>query len=504
MESRLTGTGLDRLVEIIETDAGINRRASASDVLEGAEAAGALNAMLLNGIRELGLANDGTIDASDLRALGDWARADERHQTFLDLYGTNRNGIETGFQLVENEDSDARLFGQDAVDEVADAIYSFGFGDRDGRLLDVDGNPYRSVILTAGWLDDLLTTADMEALSNPNGSLVVEGSTGTGLDRIVDIIQTDPGLIRNVSRTDIAEGARAADALNQMYLDGMDALGLANDGTIDKSDVVAIGEWVHFDAGRFADFRDLHEDWHLVLNKGADLAEIDGVTDGVHPHIGHVVNHGFRGIYQIGFGAEDGILLDDNGEPDVGARVPASWFDQLLTDTEKKDLGNPEGSLVVESTTGTGLDQLVDIIRTDPGLIRNVSRSDIAEAAEAADAMNSIIVQAIKDLGAARDGRINDVDVEKINGYIRSDDALHDEFLMLYGRVENDGETGFQLVQGNGGSEKLSGKWAVNNVADGVYSVGFAIETNKFLDGDGDPSYSVVRVAEWIDDLYFA
>ena len=197
-----------------------------------------MNLLLVEGIRALGLTNDGSIDASDLRALGAWARADAgRYETFAALYGTSRNGVETGFQLVEQDGSDARLWGEGAVNEVADAIYSFGFGDRDGRLLDVNGDLYRSVALTASWLDRLLSDADMKALSNPD--VVIEGTTGTGLDRPDRYHRYRSGPPPQRLAADIVEGAKAADALNHMILDGIREMGLANDGTFDKADIIS-------------------------------------------------------------------------------------------------------------------------------------------------------------------------------------------------------------------------------------------------------------------------
>jgi len=532
MGTQPTGTGLDRLVDIIETDAGVARNVSDSNIEKGADAAAGLNAMIVQGIRALGAANDGTIDAADLRGLGDWVQSNKgRYDTYLQLYGPNNS---KGFQLVQGEDSSKFLFGEDAIDEIADAIYSFGFGSTSGnKILDVDGNPYRSVNLTANWLDKLLTDQDMKELSNPNGSTVVEGTTGTGLDRIVEIINDDPGLVRNVSSVDIAKASRAVDAMNHMYLDGMKTLGLVNDGKIDKSDVIALDNWVRSDAGRLVTYKDLSADWRLVYNKGADIDYV-GINDSIHPHVGHVVNHAFRAIYEIGYGVKDGFLIGPSGKAEVSARLPAPWFDQLLDgkvqgtgghsggshggdhgggsstqnpdtsgdNTAKDDLVNPEGSTVVKGTTGTGLDEVIDIIVNDPGLARNVSRNDIAEGAEAADAMNSIIVDVIDTLGLAKDGSIDRADVKKMSDYIRSDDALHDEFLALHGS-EYSGRSGFHLVQGQGGTEKLFGKWAVNNVFDAMYSLGREIESHRFVEDDGDLSYGANLAARGIDEFFF-
>lgn len=528
MKARFTGTGLDSLIRIIETDAGVKSTISASKVDAGAQAAGELNHLIVDGIRELGLANDGTIDTADLRGLGDWIQeSTARNQTYREFYGANRNGVETGFQLVKGEHGSTKLLGENAIDEVADGIYSVGFGyDDDDRLLDVKGNSYRSITMTANWLDDLLSDADMKTLSNPNGSLVVEGTTGTGLDVIADVFQSAPGLIANVSRTDIATAVRAADALNYMYLDGIKALGLGKDGEIDKRDVVDLDKWIHNNPGRFATFKDLEKDVRKVIDKGATLATLDEVFDGVHPHIGHIVNHGIKGVYQIGNGTDSkgNILYNYKGELDVGTRVAGEWFDQLLSAADKAGWNKPaagqdnpdtgqggsSGSGVIEGTPGTGLDQLVDIIRTDPGLSARaaqgdiISPEDIAEVARAAEAMNKMIVEAIKSRGLDDDGKISADEIKDISDYIQSDKAMADEFVLLHGRDGGNGvESGLHLAVGDGGTASLFGRHAVNIVAESVYSVGFDVVGDRVLDEDGDLGFSIFRTADYIDDLYF-
>ena len=64
--------------------------------------------------------------------------------------------------------------------------------------------------------------------------------------------------------------------------------------------------------------------------------------------------------------------------------------------------------------------QLISIIATDPGLIRNIATSEIVEGAASANAMNVILVKAIEATGVANDGTIDALDIRDINAYIRA------------------------------------------------------------------------------------
>ena len=66
----------------------------------------------------------------------------------------------------------------------------------------------------------------------------IHPTTGTGLDRLVDIVSGDDGLAARISTSEIREGARAAQNMNALILDKIVATGIANDGIISKFDVV--------------------------------------------------------------------------------------------------------------------------------------------------------------------------------------------------------------------------------------------------------------------------
>lgn len=119
------------------------------------------------------------------------------------------------------------------------------------------------------------------------------------------------------------------------------------------------------------------------------------------------------------------------------------------------------------STTETGLDQLVNLILDDMGLNRRVAHEEIVTAAQAANAMNGIIKEAILMTGVANNDAINAADVRDINAYIREHYAA--EWVEYHGDDERYEETGFHLVQNDGATSRLfGGHNAVNTVADGM------------------------------------
>jgi hypothetical protein len=161
--------------------------------------------------------------------------------------------------------------------------------------------------------------------------------------------------------------------------------------------------------------------------------------------------------------------------------------------------------------TGTGLDQLVQIITDDAGLTRKIANSEIFEGATSANAMNGIIVEAIRATGAADaedlsgvvDGSANVYitaqEVRDLNAYIRGN-YLKD-WVDLHGDDEDCVETGFHRVQNDGATTKLFDLNAVNTVADGIYHLGFEICGGRLLNEDGAKNASLDSVADWLEGL---
>lgn len=150
-----TGTGLDLVTETIVDDPGLNANISQHQINVGAAAADAMNALIVEGIRAAGIADDGDITAIDLIDLNHWIKI--HHQAeWIALHGDDEDGKETGLHLVQGDGGRSYLYGHEAVDTVADGLYHLGFDIQWGRFLNEDGNANALVSQVAEWLTLLL------------------------------------------------------------------------------------------------------------------------------------------------------------------------------------------------------------------------------------------------------------------------------------------------------------------------------------------------------------
>ncbi|MEF8728014.1 MAG: calcium-binding protein [Accumulibacter sp.] len=154
------------------------------------------------------------------------------------------------------------------------------------------------------------------------------------------------------------------------------------------------------------------------------------------------------------------------------------------------------------SRTGTGLDRIVDIIKSDHGLARQTDAGDINQGAKAADALNQIIVDLIGRTGAHADGWITVEELTEINRLIRGNATLLKRWTDLHGDDEGDQVSGYHFVQGNGATTRFFGQNLVDTVGDGIYHLGFEIRDGRFLNEDGDANASLSDVATWLNFFY--
>jgi hypothetical protein len=200
----------------------------------------------------------------------------------------------------------------------------------------------------------------------------------------------------------------------------------------------------------------------------------------------------------LGFEIKNNNFLNEDGNANANVNTVATWLTSLLaTDLAAGSLSS--GTTTDLSTTGTGLDQLTDLIMVDAGLNSKISTTEIKAGATAANSMNKLIIEGIKAMGVANDGTISTVDVREVNSYLRVNHAA--EWLVLHGDDEDGVETGFHLVQNDGATTKLYDKNAVNTVADGIYHLGFTIDSNRLLNEDGNKNAAVSDVATWLNSL---
>lgn len=168
-------------------------------------------------------------------------------------------------------------------------------------------------------------------------------------------------------------------------------------------------------------------------------------------------------------------------------------------------------ALSVPSTitlTGTGLDRILDILASDPGLTVGMSaagtarkQAATAKGLDAAGAMNRLISDAISATGVAADGLFSADDVLKISGWIRADAARLATFTQAHGDDEAGVETGYHLIQGNGAVIQYDGLNFANRVVDGLYHIGFEVKGNRFVNEDGNANATVAEVASWLNYL---
>ncbi len=464
-----TGTGLDQFVDYIYADNGLAGATDGRHVTQGAGYANSLNQLIVEAATATGAAADGKFTVDEVVAMNQYIRANHLTE-WTALHGDDEDGTETGFHLVQNDGSTTQYRGQNLVNTVADGVYHLGFEIQNGQFLNEDGNANASVQQVAEWLTQFFTD---------------HSTTNTGLDQVTNLIMADKGLDCRISDAQIAAGADAADGLNHMIADAITATGVAADNDISVADVQALNAYIRADAGRLAQWTALHGDDEDGTETGFHLVQNDGANTKFFGQ--NLVNTVADGMYHLGFEIQNGRFLNEDGNENATLKDVSDWVNYFYTD---------------QSTTGTGLDRIVDVIKTDRGLSKYTNAGDINGGAHAADGLNHIIVDEINGTNANADGWITSEDLRAMNAAIRGDADLLARWTELHGDDEDGSETGFHLVQNDGASTNYFGKNLVNTVADGIYHMGFEIQGDRFLNEDGNANATLSDVASWLNVFY--
>ncbi|MEB3239234.1 MAG: calcium-binding protein [Cyanobacteriota bacterium] len=312
------------------------------------------------------------------------------------------------------------------------------------------------------------------------------GSTGLGIDQVIGWIVRDPGLMGHTEAAAVAEGVAAADGLNRMIEQGLQAIGSADKAVLLASDLIDLNTWVRSDPTRLAQFIALHGD------------DDNGISTGFHRIQNDGGNHLFRfrplidtvldGVYHFGFGIDaTGRFINEDGTANALVSDVATWLTALRSD---------------RATTGTGLDRLTEAVVADGGLGNNLTWNQLAGGADASDGLNHLILEGLAALpsGTGSDPRRIEVsEVLGINQWIRADATRLALFTQLHGDDENGVETGFHKVQGDGGSTVRFGRNLVDTVMDGIFHIGFTVNAEgRFLNEDGNANALVSEVADWL------
>ncbi|MFN9644255.1 MAG: calcium-binding protein, partial [Cyanobacteriota bacterium] len=469
--SGTTGTGLDQVIGWLRRDPGLGGSTDAPSLVLGIAAADALNQLITTGLAAIGRANALVLTPADLIALNAWVRSDaSRLQAFITAHGDDDGAEETGFHRLVNDGASQRFHGNNLVNTVLDSVYHFG------NLIDAAGNFLN---------EDGTANATLEQVAKRLSALRVDvATTNTELDRLAESVLADGGLANRIPLAQIKGGAEAANDLSQLILSGLATLPAAT-GTdpnrIEVSEVLALNQWIRADQTRFNAFVLHHGDdeggvetgFHLVQNDGANTRQF-GLN---------LVNTVLDGIFHIGFEVgTDGRFRNEDGDANARVSDVADWLDYYL--------GDP-------STTGTGLDRIVDTARWDAGLANSTSASQIRAGLDAANHLNALIVQAVTATGVNLDGWISRGDLHQINQWIQTN--RYADFLAFHGDDEGGEETGFHLIQGDGGNVQAMGKALIDTVADGIYHIGFAIQGDNLLNEDGNRNAALGDVSSWLN-----
>ncbi len=322
-----TNTSLDKIVEVILKDRGLNRYNKTSDLRAGAYYANEMNKLILKAIIDTAVANDGKITTADVRTLNNYL-VQNYADTWAQLHGDDEDNEEYGYHLVQNDGATTRMFGRNVINTIADGIYHLGYEtNKKNRLVNEDGNANQTFEDVAWWLDiSLKQDIASKKLNNPDYKEIV-GTTATVMDKIILAIFNDEGLLRRVSTDDLRVAARSANRMNELIIEAIKETGVAKDGYFDVEDVKKINAYL---VDNYEDeWAQLHGDdeegeetgFHRIQNDGA-VSRLEGKN---------LINTVADGIYHLGFKTPyKDRLVNEDGNKNATFYSVAYWFNKYL------------------------------------------------------------------------------------------------------------------------------------------------------------------------------
>jgi hypothetical protein len=509
----LTGTTLDRIFAVIATDPGLIRNTSDADAAAAIAATSNINALIVNGIKTLGLADDRELSVGDVMAISQWIRSDSgRLATFQNAFGVTGNN-ETGFQRIVDEGGISTMFGVRAADTLFSTAYRVGFAVKDGQFSGLSGMSPVSAFTVRDTLVKLVG-AEVAAGALTSGKAPTFARTGTGLDQIIDVALNDSSLAYKISTLEARGGIEAAASLNALIVDGVRTLGLAKDNNISVQDVQALSKWIRADSGRASQFRD-----DYGSNSGAEsgFQLIAGESASSKLYNVNAIDTVFNTIYRVGFSYNGDVFDGLSGASRVSVWQIRDWLNKVFANdfstgelnTAQPPAAKPiptppaipeEAPPVSSDGTGTGVDIIVDLVKTDPVLSWRISAAEISGGAAAAAGLNQMIADGFRATGIGDDGAISLADVYELNAWFRADSARVAAFTALYGSTSG-AESGYQLVAGEQAGSRLYGVNAIDTLFGTIYRIGFALDGTIFDGPAGSRYASVWQVRDYLQDV---
>jgi hypothetical protein len=142
----VTNSGLDIIIDIIQSDKGLKRKVSQEEIDKATNAVKRMNEILSQAIVDIGVVNN--ILVADVKELNSHIFYNYYDEWVL-LYGNFHNIVKRGAKT--------RLFGKNAINKVFKGIYCLGFETGyKRRLSDIDGVKSVSFKRVAKWLNNLI------------------------------------------------------------------------------------------------------------------------------------------------------------------------------------------------------------------------------------------------------------------------------------------------------------------------------------------------------------
>ena len=319
------GSGLDIIDDIVAKEKRLQKKVPAEDIQTALNSAHGMNEIIIEAVKETGVANDGKITPADVREINKYILENYRDRWAV-LHGDDEDGIETGYHLIQKDGARKELFGKNAINGVFDGIYHLGFPIVGRRLTNEDGNKNVPIKKVAKWLDKLLRK-DIESgeLYNPNIE-EIKGETGTGLDKVIDIIFNDKRLQLNVSTGDLREAAKSANEMNKIIVEAVETTGVMADGKITPEEVYLLNEYI------VENYGDVWSKLHGDDEEGKETGFHKVVKDGAKTKLfgKNAINKVFDSIYHLGFPIDKKRLTNEDGNRNVPVKKVAKWLTKLL------------------------------------------------------------------------------------------------------------------------------------------------------------------------------
>jgi hypothetical protein len=317
--------------------------------------------------------------------------------------------------------------------------------------------------------------------------LLVEIIEPTGLNQIQEVISNDRYLKAKVSAEKIQKAKDAVTRMNALIFEAVQVNGLANDEVISIADTMEINLYL---------VEKYSTEWEGLR---ADLKEIEkrGRIKALNTN---ALRNVWGKIYNLGFESTNNgkNTTDIDGAKRSSFRTVGYLLGSVMRyDAQGGALNNADFK-EVEGTTGTNLDMIVNVILTDRGLLKKVPTSDLRAGATTANEMNQLIIEAIKTEGLGNDKKLTTADIRTVNNYLVANHA--EKWAELHGDDEDGEETGYHRIQNDGAVGVMNNRNTINNLADGIYHLGFPTRFKNNLENeDGNKNVSFSNVSYWLN-----